>query len=182
MNDFESEMRELAAQLAADPVEDDGAAYVDGVAGKADGIGFSDDDSLFGWVERLDPVKRQVIEGVGEVHHVAAFEGCEAGVEVVEAGIDKMERHDRNAPDVVECAVAGERSARTVAYPQIVAGSREEGVAFALEGCGARGVDDGVTCVLKPAVRVLRATRRLMRGSRAFCTVPMAPRPTSAMI
>ena len=107
LNDFEAELFELAAQLAADPVENDGAAYVDGVAGKADGIGFADDDSFFGRVEGFDPVQGEVIEGVGEVHDVAAIEWSEAGVEVVEAGIDEVKRHDGNVQDVMEHTMAG---------------------------------------------------------------------------
>ena len=64
---------------------------VDGVAGEADGVGFGDDDSLFGWVEGFDLVEGGAVEGFGKVHDMAAVEWSEAGVEVVEARVDEVE-------------------------------------------------------------------------------------------
>ena len=113
-----------------------------------------DDDSLFGWVEGFDPVQSEVVEGVGEVHDVAAFEWSEAGVEVVEVWVDEVKGHDGTVPCFAEGAVAGGCGAGTVARPEAAAIGREEGVAFAFKWSGAGDIDDGVTGVLEPAAEV----------------------------
>jgi len=142
------------AEIAADVVEDDGAVDVDGVAGEADGVGLADDDSLFGWVEGFDLCAGGFVEGLGKVHHVAAGEWGEAGVEVVEAGVDEVERGDLDAPDLAQGIMAGGVGAGAVANPEACAIGGEECVAFAFEGRGARRVDDSVAGELEPAAEV----------------------------
>jgi hypothetical protein len=145
---------ELVAQVAADVVGDDSAVYVDRVAGEADGIGLANDDSFFGWVEGFDLCQGGAVEGFRKVHYVAAFEWGEAGVEVVEARVDEVEGGDLDAPNFAERLMAGGDGAGAVANPEAGAVGGEEGVAFAFEGRGAGGVDDGVACFAEPAAEV----------------------------
>jgi len=104
-------------KVGADVVEDDGAVDVDGVAGEADGVGLADDDSFFGWVEGLDLCAGGFVEGLGKVHDVAACEWGEAGVEVVEAWVDQVERGYLDAPDLAQGVVAGGVGAGAIANP-----------------------------------------------------------------
>jgi hypothetical protein len=153
-DDVEAAGLELVAEVGADVVEDDGAVDVDGVAGEADGIGLADDDSFFGWVEGFDLCAGGFVEGLGKVHDVTAGEWGEAGVEVVEAWVDEVERGDLDAPDLAERVVAGGVGAGAVANPEAGAVSGEECVAFAFEGGGAGRVDDGVAGELEPAAEM----------------------------
>ncbi len=118
LNDREAKLLELTAQFVADLVQNDGVAYADGVAGEENGVVLANDDSFFGWVEGFDPVEGEMVEGVGKVHDVAAFEWSEAGVEMVEAGVDEVKRRDGDVPDLAEHAVARCGSAEAVAGPE----------------------------------------------------------------
>ena len=75
-------------------------AYVDGVAGEAEGVFLGDDDAFLRWVEGFDALVGGAVEGFGKVHGVAAFEWGEAGIEVVEAWVDEVEWGDLDVPGV----------------------------------------------------------------------------------
>ena len=114
-------MFELGAEFAADLVEDDSSAHANGVAGKANGIGFTNDDSFFRRVKGFDPMELEIVEGVWKVHDVAAFKRSEAGVEVVKARIDEVKRRDRDVPCLAEHAMARCCRAETVTSPEAAA-------------------------------------------------------------
>ena len=64
---------------------------------------------------------------------MAAGERCEAGVEVVEARVDQVQRGDLCVPGVGDVAVALAAGANAVGSPELVAGGVEECVSLALE-------------------------------------------------
>ena len=154
LNDGKTESLELVSQHAADLVEDNGATDVNGVAGKANSVSLTDDDSPFRRVEIFDFFDGGLVEGFGKVHHIAAFERREAGVEVVEAGVDKVERHDGKGPGLAEGAMARCRGTGAIACPEAAAISGEESVSFTFKGCGAGNVDESVVRLLEPATKM----------------------------
>ena len=82
------------------------------------------------------------------------MEWGEAGVEVVEAGVDEVEWGDLDAPGFAQVGVAGLGGAWAVAGPEAGAVGGEEGVAFALEGDGAREFEHLVAGFAEPATEV----------------------------
>jgi hypothetical protein len=74
------------------------ASDVDSVTGELECIGFGDADAVLVAVARLDFGLRFSVEGGGEIHDVAVRERTEAGVEVIEAGIDEAEGDDLDVP------------------------------------------------------------------------------------
>jgi len=82
---------EACGKVGGDVAHEDVLADVDDVAGELDGFGLGDGDAFFGGVGGLDAGERGGVEGGREVEEKAAGEGGEAGVEVVEAGVDEVE-------------------------------------------------------------------------------------------
>jgi hypothetical protein len=154
LDDVEAARFQLGAEFPADLVEDDGAAYVDGVAGEAECVFHGYDDSLFGWVEGFDLFDGSLVESFGEIHHIAAFERSEAGVEVVEARVDEVEWGDLDVPRIAEGLVAGDEAAGAIACPEAGTVGAEESVAFAFERGGAGDVEDGVASFVEPGAEV----------------------------
>ncbi len=99
MDDGEASRLQLGSELRADVVEEDGGADVDGVAGEAEGVGLGDADAPGFGVAGLDLLLRWGVEGGWVVHEVAVGERAEAGVEVIEAGVDEAEGDDLDAPE-----------------------------------------------------------------------------------
>jgi hypothetical protein len=106
LDDLESAQLEVRVEFVADVVEEDGAADVDGVAGELEGIRFGDADALLLAVAGFDFCLRFAIEGGREVHNVAVGERAEAGVEVIEAGIDEAQGDNFDVPKIGEPAMA----------------------------------------------------------------------------
>lgn len=153
--DLEAAGLEVLRELVADGVEDEGAANVDGVAGEADGIGLVDNDALRRWVEGFDTGEGAGVEGGREVHCGAVGEWGEAGIEVVEAGINQPERNEVDIPGGGKQTVTGGGSTWAVADPEAGLTGGEQGVALAFEGGVAREIDGVVTVILEPATEVM---------------------------
>ncbi len=130
-------------------------ADVDDVAGELGGFGLGDGDATRGGVGGVDPVEGGAVEGVREVEDEAAGERGEAGVEVIEAGVDEVERGEGGVPGAGEVAMAVFAGARAVCGPDVAAGGIEEDVAFAFEGGLARSLPEQEAGVGHPAPEVV---------------------------
>ena len=90
-------------------------------------------DALFDRDELLDLDDGIGVEGAWVIDEVTAFEGAEAGIEVIEALIGQPERDDAEIEGFGEGGMRAEIGAHAVADPEQAAFAVEEGVAFALE-------------------------------------------------
>ena len=63
---------------------------------------------------------RRLVEGFREVQHVAAGQGSEAGVQMVEAWIDEMQRADLGVPGIGDVAMALQAGADAVRSPEMI--------------------------------------------------------------
>lgn len=91
MDEFESVRVEASGQFGADFVGQNGAAYVDGVAGKAEGVGFADGDAFVLGIAGLDLGERLGVESGGKIQEMTSGQGAETGVEVVEPRVHEVE-------------------------------------------------------------------------------------------
>jgi len=154
LDNLESSRLKVGAEFVADVVEEDVASDVDGVAGELQGIGFGDADAVLVAVARLDFQLGFAVEGGREIHDVAIRERAEAGVEVIEAGIDEAEGDDLDVPEIGELAMAVLQCARAMAGPKAGAVRLKERVAFAFKGRETGNVANGEAGIGEPAAEV----------------------------
>ena len=109
---------------------------------------------LLGCVEGLDRSPRGCVEGLGKVKDVAAGQGSEAGVQVIEARVNEAQAGDLDVPKCRECAVACTVGAGAMADPEAGSIGGEEGVAFAFERGVAWQIDGVVAGLGEPAPEV----------------------------
>ena len=104
-----------------------------------------------------------VVERVGVIDRLAGGQRAEAGVEVVEARVDQLQRQDLDAEPLAEPLVAPHVAADAVAGEQRLAA--EQGVAGPLEVAALGGRCSTVEAVRgEPGVEVRRLA---LRGPRA---------------
>src|ERR1700682_1684906 len=96
--DVEAVVRETCCEVHGSRSHQDVATDVDDAAGKVGGLSLGYGDALLHALGRLDLRQRSRVEGSREVQQMAVGQRGEALIQMVEAGVDQVQRGERCVP------------------------------------------------------------------------------------
>src|SRR6202011_2194647 len=134
LRDVEAVVRETCGKVDGSRSHQDVAADVDDAAGKVGGLSLRYSDPLLYTVGGLDLGQRSSVEGSREVQQMAVGQRGEARIQVVEAGVDQVQRGERCVPGVGYVAVTLLAGTNAVSKPEVVPVRVEHCIAFAFKG------------------------------------------------